>query len=178
MPRNKPRLQLALYARPKHPDAPHYALFIASKVSPGTPTKHHAKNTLLVDENGNASSPWRYERTVITEIDAEQRLLVRVNVAKLAKPRDEVDQILESLPVYQVGDRAAAFNCVTWVRDAYRELARRGAISGKAEEWEVVERKALEYVQREREQGRWSAEWKGSSVVPLMDLIHEKKVVE
>lgn len=31
MRRNKPRLQLALYARPKHPESLHYALFVTPK---------------------------------------------------------------------------------------------------------------------------------------------------
>jgi hypothetical protein len=62
MPRNKPRLQLALYARPKHPETYHYALFVAPKSAEGPIMKHHVKNTLQVDVSGQATQPWRYER--------------------------------------------------------------------------------------------------------------------
>jgi hypothetical protein len=48
----------------------------------------------------------------------------------------------------------------------------------KLEEWEVVERMALGYLDRKRERRRRSGTWKGDSGVPLMDLVEGKEVVE
>ena len=182
MRRNKPRIQLALYARLKHPGTYHYALFVASKSAEGPITKHHVKNTLQVDVAGQAAQPWRYERIMILDIEAEQRLLARVIVTKVTKPCEQVQRILESVPVYQVDDldqaEAQSFSCRTWVRDALQELRRQGAVAAELEEWEVVERKALEYLDKKREQRRWSGTWKGGTGVPLMDLLEGKEVVE
>jgi hypothetical protein len=184
MPRNKPRLQLALYARPKHPNSHHYALLIAPKnaAAQAPVTKHHVKNTLLVDEHGEATQPWRYERTVISNIEAEPRLLARVIIAKVAKSSDEVQQILDGVPIYQVEDldkaEAQTFTCKTWVRDVLRALIGQGALAANAGEWDVVEREALEYLDRKQKQGRWDSTWKGASGTPLMDLLEGKEIVE
>jgi hypothetical protein len=100
----------------------------------------------------------------------------------VTKSFDHVQWILESVPVHQVDDldkaKAQSFTCRTWVRDAVQELRRQGAVTAKLEEWKVVERMALEYLDRNREQRRWSGTWKGASGVPLMDLLEEKEVVE
>ena len=71
MPRSKPRLQLALYARPKHPGTYHQALFVAAKNAKGPVTKHHVKKTLQIDDSGIATSPWRYERTTVAQVEFE-----------------------------------------------------------------------------------------------------------
>jgi hypothetical protein len=184
MPRNKPRLQLALYARPKNPGTYHYALLIAPKnaAAQAPVVKHHVKNTLLVDDRGEATQPWRYERTVISNIEAEPRLLARIIIAKMAKPADEVQRILEDVPIYQVEDLEKAedqtFTCKTWVRDVLRELIGQGALAANVGEWDVVEREALNYLDRKRAQGRWDTTWKGASGTPLMDLLDGKEIVE
>lgn len=186
MPQNKHRLQLALYARPKHPGTYHYALFVAPKESgqhaspPTTTTKHHVKNTLQ-NVSGEVSQPWRYERLEIPDIALEQRLLVRIIIAKVATSIDHVNRILETVPIYQVGDqdeeKARSFTCRTWIRDALGELRSREAVT-KLEDWEVVERRALEFVDKKREQRRWSGSWKGRPGVPLLDLLEGKELVE
>ena len=182
MPSNKPRLQLALYARPKHPGSYHYALFIAAKNLQGPVTKHHVKNTLQIDASGEATAPWRYERAVVTNIEAEHRLLVRVIIAKVATSWNDVEKILESAPGYQIDnlDRAEtqSFSCSTWARDAYQELRRQGAVTAKSEKWEDVKRKAQEYVETKQQQRRWSSSWERGSGVPLMDLLNGKEIVE
>lgn len=182
MARNKPRLQLALYARPKFPKSYHYALFIAPKTAKSSTTKHHAKNTLLVDGSGGMSQPWRYEHTAVPDVATELYLLARIVIAKVVMPCDQVYEILESVPVYQVDDadeaKARAFDCRTWVEDAFRELRERGAVSARWEEWGEVERRALEYVERKKEQGRWDKRCEGGKGVPMMDLFTEKECVE
>jgi len=180
MPRNKDRLQLALYARPKHPDSPHFAFFIAPKNLQGPVTKHHVKNTMLIDESGKAIQPWRYERTTITDVEAEPRLLARIIIAKVAKSADEVQQILDGVPIYQVEDNvkdeAQTFTCKTWVRDVLREMSRQGAAN--VGEWDVVEREALAYLDRKRKQGRWDVTWKGRPGTPLTDSLEGREIVE
>jgi len=182
MPRNKDRLQLALYARPKHPDSPHFAFFIAPKNLQGPVTKHHVKNTMMIDESGKAIQPWRYERTTITDVESEPRLLARIIIAKVAKSPDDVQRILDSVPIYQVEDldkdEAQTFTCKTWVRDVLRELSSQGALSTNPGEWDVVEREALAYVDKKRAQGRWDVTWKGGSGIPVMDLLEGKEIVE
>jgi hypothetical protein len=45
-------------------------------------------------------------------------------------------------------------------------------------EWEGIQKRALEYVEKKREVGRWSADWKGEGGVPMLDLLTEREVVE
>jgi hypothetical protein len=191
MPRNKPRLQLALYARPKHPGTYHCALFISPKRtqrarSADSATKHHVKNTLQ-NVSGELTQPWRYERLAVPDVRLEQRLLVRVVIAKVTTTTttsspEELDRILEAVPVYQVDDdgpnRGQSFTCLTWVRAALEELRTQGAVAGLGE-WEAIQSKALEYVERKKtEEGRWSADWKGEvGVVPMLDLLTGREVV-
>jgi hypothetical protein len=105
MTRNKDRLQLALYARPKHPPGNyHYAFFVAPKNAQGPLVKHHVKNTLQVNDSGKAIQPWRYERTIVADVKAEPRLLARIIIAKVAKSSGEVQRILDCVPIYQVED--------------------------------------------------------------------------
>lgn len=182
MPRNKPRPQLALYARFKHLGTYHYALFVAPKSARAPTTKHHVKNTLQVDTSGEATQPWRYQRTIVSDFETEQRLLVRVIIAKVTSSCEHVQQILDSVCIHQDDDvdkaKAQSFTCQTWVRDIFQELSRQGAVTVGLGEWEDVERKALEYLGRKREQRRWSGTWKGGSGVPLMDLLERREVLE
>ena len=182
MRRNKPRLQLALYSRPKHPGTYHYALFVAPKSGRGLIVKHHVKNTLQVDSLGKATQPWRYERTIVPDVESEQRLLVRVIIAKVAKSGDHVQRILKGVHVQRLDDvdeiKAQSFTCRTWVSDALHELSKQEAVIGRSEEWESLEQKALEYLRGKREQRRWSGTWKGGAGIPLMDLLTGREVVE
>ena len=158
MPRNKPRLQLALYSRPKHPRTYHYALFIGAKSAQGPVTKHHVKNTLQIDVIGEATSPWRYEQIAVPHVEFEQRLLVCVVIAKVLKPGDVAKRALESVPVHQrdEADRndSESFTCRTWVRDALQALREQGVVSAELGGWDEIQQMALEYVDRKREQKR------------------------
>jgi hypothetical protein len=176
MPRDKPRLELALYARPKHPGSPHYALLVSPKSTKDnvstSATKHHVKNTLQ-NINGVISQPWRYERVAIPDTNLEQRLLVRVVVAKVILPIDELERIVETLPVYRDDEvermEGKVFSCKTWVRDVLDELVKHGAIAGYPG-WEWIERKASDYVEAKMSAGRWDASWDGAKGVPMLDL--------
>ncbi|OAL56809.1 hypothetical protein IQ07DRAFT_617321 [Pyrenochaeta sp. DS3sAY3a] len=183
MPRNKPRLQLALYSRPKHPGTYHYALLISPKSTKkqqaNSATKHHVKNTLQ-NISGELTQPWRYEHLVISDVQLEQRLLVRIVIAKVTY-QDALEKILEAVPVYQADGpdqvKGQSFNCSSWVRAALEELGRQGAVAGLGE-WEEIQKKALEYVERKKEAGRWSSDWNGEVGVPMLDLLDEREVVE
>src|SRR4051812_47547491 len=147
MPRNKSRLQLALYARPKHPGTYHYALFISPKSTKQQPTlsatKYHVKNTLQ-NISGEVTQPWRYERVAISDVRSEHRLLVRVIIAKVISP-NALERILNEVPVYQIDDpdqaKAQSFTCLTWVQAALRELRKSGVVTG-LKEWEEIQEAA------------------------------------
>lgn len=180
MSRNKPRIQIALYARPKYPGTYHYALYIAPKTNKGSITKHHVKNTLLVGTAGDLIQPWRYEKLELSDINMEMALLLRVTVAKVTKDRSYVEQLLETVPIYQVDDsdqmKAQAFSCRTWIIEAYRRLQAEGAVAAGCIEWEVLDRQAREWIDVQREQGRWRSTWTGSSAVPTLNLLTGKDI--
>jgi hypothetical protein len=179
MPRNKPRLVLALYPRPKHPGTYHYTLFLTAKNFQGTITKHHAKNTLLVDSSGAATAPWRYERVITDGLEREQRLLVCVVVAKVLVTVDELERVLAGVPVGVNGGEGEGdmFDCRMWIRDAWTELRTRGAVSAEIETWDEVERLAKWFVDLKRSEGRWDGSWKGDDRVPTIDLLSGKEMV-
>lgn len=182
MPRNKPRLQLALYARPKHPGSYHYALFISPKSTKqkklaNSATKHHVKNTVQ-NIAGEVTQPWRYERLAISDIQLEPRLLVRIIIAKITSS-DTVERILGAARVAQIDDsnqaEAQSFSCSTWVHAALEELSRQGAVVGLGE-WEEIQKKAVDYVERKRAAGRWNGGWKGEAGVPILDLLDGREL--
>ncbi|QRD85411.1 hypothetical protein F9C07_2254184 [Aspergillus flavus] len=86
--RNKPRLLLALYARPKYPESYHYALLITPKITAVQntkslrATKYHVKNT-IENIKDRISQPWRFERVVIDDINLEPWLLTCVVIGKV-----------------------------------------------------------------------------------------------
>lgn len=177
MVRNKPRLQLALYARPKHPSTYHYALLITRKTNknpkttPNSATKFHVKNTIQMID-GQVVQPWRFERNFITDLSQEHRLLACVIVGKILS--DVVEQVLTEVPVHQIHDSDAAetqaFTCQTWVRTALDELRDSGAVSGLLD-WEVIQKAALEYVEKKKE-SRWAIGMETHNKrIPTMDLL-------
>lgn len=180
MPRNKSRLQLALYARPKQPGTYHYALFVSPKSTKQMlATKHHVKNTVQ-NIAGEVTQPWRYERLAISNVQLEPRLLSRIIIAKITSP-DTLEGILGATRVYQIDDsnqaEAQSFSCSTWVQAGLEELSRQGAIVGLLGEWEEIQKKAVEYVERKRAAGRWNGGLKGEAGVPMMDLLKGREIV-
>ena len=183
MSRNKPRLQLALYARPKQPGTFHYALFVSPKSTnqklANSVTKHHVKNTVQ-NISGEVTQPWRHERLAISDILLEPRLLVRVIVAKITSP-DTLEEILGGARVYQIDDlnqaKAQSFSCSTWVQAVLEELSRQGVITGLGE-WKEIQKKAVQYVERKRVAGRWNGGLKGEIGVPMLDLLSGREIFE
>lgn len=182
MPRNKARLQLALSARPKHHGTYHYALLIAPKCTRhkqiNAATKHHVKNT-IENVSGKISQPWRYERLDVSEVRLEQRLLVRIIIAKVISP-PTLEGILEAVPLRQIDDpdQAAAqqFTCLTWVRSALEAARIQSAITGLGE-WDEIQRKALAFVQEKKQLGRWNEDWKGEEGMPMLDLLDGSEII-
>ncbi|KAJ5569485.1 uncharacterized protein N7459_008915 [Penicillium hispanicum] len=182
MKRNKPRLMLGLYARPKHPDAPHYALLITPKSNlqkgrrPITATKYHVKNTLLYTE-GVVTQPWRYQQVPVPDLDKDPRLLVCAIIGKVLD-MDKLSARLAQIPIYQTDDpdqeKARAFDCRTWVRDAVEALQSTGCIA--AMDWRTADGGTRAYMEQKRSEGRWNAAQSEScsgdrSVVPIVDLL-------
>ncbi|EME38685.1 hypothetical protein DOTSEDRAFT_139532 [Dothistroma septosporum NZE10] len=171
MLRDRLRLQVALYLRSKYLGSYHYALFVAPKLSKDlTPTiKHHVKNTFM-NVAGEVTDPWRYECTTNTQVE-------QIVIAKVAATREDIDQILESVPVYQTDELdengVKLFSCRTWVRDALDLLANRDAISAFTS-WNEIERKSREYVGTKQRQRRWSSSWTGPPGVSLMDSLDQR----
>ncbi|KAK6829009.1 hypothetical protein RU639_003332 [Aspergillus parasiticus] len=104
--RNKPRLLLALYARPKYPESYHYALLITPKITAAQnakslrATKYHVKNT-VENIKDRISQPWRFERAVIDDINLEPWLLACVVIGKVVS-QEQVERVFGETPVYQV----------------------------------------------------------------------------
>lgn len=179
MPRNKPLLLLALYARPKHPDGHHYALMITEKPdkqpSAFSATKFHALNTLH-SSSVEASQPWRCETTSIADVSAERRLLACIVIAKVQDEASAV-QILGSIPVYQHDDpdqeKAAAFDCAAWVREAVARLRSSSAVASMMA-FEEIEQSALRYVAKKTHEGCWTHAARPG--VPMLDLLQGREL--
>ncbi|KAH6665152.1 hypothetical protein B0J14DRAFT_235859 [Halenospora varia] len=179
---NKPRLHLALHARPKHPSSPHHALLVSPKSSIRLPTtipifKFHVKNTLLVDDEGVTSTPWRFETEDFVDLKGEGNLLVLVTVGKVPVGVEQVEQCLRGVRIVQAGERGEAseeFNCVTWAKDALRVLKEKGLVSG-VPEWEEIEKTAREFATKKKAEGRWDVGFKGKVGVPIWDMLEGKE---
>ena len=133
--RSKPRLHLALYARPKCPDTLHYALLICPKDSSSHTTKssslvitkHHVKNV-----NVTLSQPWVYETTEVANLSTEPRILTSVIIAKILVHIQRIHQLLHDVLMYQADDpsgKGQGFGCVEWMRLAIQKLKAAGGVT-------------------------------------------------
>ncbi|KAB8275537.1 hypothetical protein BDV30DRAFT_207610 [Aspergillus minisclerotigenes] len=183
--RNKPRLLLALYARPKYPESYHYALLITPKITAVQNTKslraikYHVKNT-IENIKDRISQPWRFERVVIDDINPEPWLLAGVVIGKVVS-QEHVERVFGETPVYQVDDpdkdKALTFDCRSWVVDAVERLQKSDVVSSLLG-WETLERRAVEYVEGKKRMGRWNA-GQDTSVklrVPIIDWVTESEI--
>ncbi|RHZ53106.1 uncharacterized protein CDV56_103055 [Aspergillus thermomutatus] len=183
--RNKPRLLLGLYARPRHPDSYHYAILITPKIRPRDKlpipaTKYHVKNTLTNTEAG-LSQPWRFERSSLKNIHDDPRILVAVVVGKVLSV-EMVEEVFWRTPVHQYDDpdrdRASEFDCRTWVRSALERVRGSGGVSGLMK-WETLEEQALRYVREKKAEGRWTAGGgigRGEMRVAMLDLFAKREI--
>lgn len=181
MPRNKQRILLALYARPKYPNSPHYALLLTPKIKrwtkkqPIAATKYQVKHIVTMI-NGQPDIPWRKDIAYIGDINRDQDLLVCGVIAKVLDPvRTEI--LLHQTPVYQVDDpdedKARSFDNVEFVKDAVRRVRDAGAVTWT--DWSKAEEDLLAYMRKYREQGRWSSSGHRGSV-PIIDLMTGKEL--
>ncbi|OJJ49065.1 hypothetical protein ASPZODRAFT_140007 [Penicilliopsis zonata CBS 506.65] len=186
---NKPRLHLALYSRPKHPDEPHYALLVTRKFSHAdcqrtiSAVKFHVKNTILRGPDGYISQPWRFEHVDIADLAQESRLLVCVTIGKvrsLEKAQGAFSRIAVPPEADQDSREDGVFDCRTWVRDALETLRlsdSSDAVSG-LREWTAVEQQTKEYLARKKQEGRWNASSStmGTGLVPWFDLLTGQEI--
>lgn len=182
---SKPRLQLALYARPKYPDTYHYALLVSSsptKNSTATSiTKHHVKNTLQ-NTAGLLSQPWVCESESITNLSEESRLLACIVIAKLTISVDGVNAIIRETTIYQTDDpsgKGQTFDCVEWVRLALEQLKKAGALAEPKLDWDFMCEQSLHYVERKKKEGRWQIRWTGGNMdsIATYDMLKSKEIV-
>jgi hypothetical protein len=175
MSRNKPRLYLALYARPKFPGTYHYALLVSPKIESLNPeerdsTKYHCKN-ILQAAHGVVSTPWTVEREHVNA-NADFRILVRVLLGKVPSTT-AFDMYIDD--VHWAPDQPG-FSCVEWVRLALDQLRRSGIAN--VPHWEKVERTALQFVELKKKEGRFEVGWHGdASKVPTYDMLLKEETV-
>jgi hypothetical protein len=163
------RLYIVLYARLKDPQPYHYALHISPNIESFNPiicntTKFHYKNSLRSVE-GKAVISWVYEAVKVNP-HYDDRILVRVLLAEFTQEK-ALEHFFAEVPVVQ-GD--TKFNCITWVRQALLRL--KEAKITRMGDWDSIQRTALDYVQKKKQQGRFEASWEGnSSGVATFDMI-------
>jgi hypothetical protein len=176
-----PRLYIAYYARPKHPDIPHQALMIGMKsVFSGKTifTKYHIKNTLQVSDAGKATQPWVYKSTKVNDIMSEDRLLALVCVGKVSVNFPTAAGCLEGLPIHQPDDSPDnqdeetndSFNCVSWVANAITTLNNKHYIRNSPPELssDETQQRIMQFIQT---YGRWGKEWEDNGEIPILDLL-------
>ena len=169
--RNKPRLCLALYARPKHPGTYHYALLVCPKKLGLAADKYHVKNNAgLISHQ---SQPWSYETGNVQDLSQEYLLLARFVIAKVTKP-EKIDAVLRRVPLYhEEKDVADVFTCLTWVHLAAAKLRDAGVVS-RLQPWHSIRGRAVRYVEQKKLAGRWDADSSGRPLrpsVPTVDLL-------
>ena len=190
MPRNKPRLHLALYARPKHPGTYHYALLTRAKdITPRlTPSfepaaiKYHLRSTLQNNGGGIFSQSWDYEEVPVHDIALEPRILVSIVIAKIIVPIENFNDILRGIAIYQVNDHAGlseGFYCQEWVGLAIQGLRNARAIADRGSSWEEIKNVTRSFIGKKKAEGRWDVGWKGGKqeAVATFDLLTAKEVV-
>lgn len=144
-------------------------------------TKHHVKNTLQ-NTAGLLSQPWVYETESITMLAKEPRLLARIVIAKLTTSIDGVNAIIRETAIYQVDDasgKGLTFDCVEWVRLAFEQLRKAGALAEPKLDWDFVREQSLHYVERKKKDGRWQIGWTGGNIdsIATFDMLQSKEIV-
>lgn len=180
--RNKPRLHLALYARPKYPDTYHYTLLIPPKPSNAPAAlKFHVHNKLQKTDD-IISQPWLYETIDIPDISLEPRLLACIAIEKILVPLGRVNQILREVPIYQFDDpsgQGKGFDCLKWIQLAIPALRRADAVSNNGFTWDGIREEALRYMRRKKQEKRWEVGWKGGRQedVATFDMLTGEEIV-
>lgn len=180
--RNKPRLHLAIYARPKYPDTYNYALFIRPKpTNAPSALKFHVHNNLQKTDD-IISQPWLFETIDIPNIALEPRLLACIVVEKILVPLERVHQILRGVPTHHADDPSGqdkAYDCVKWIQLAISALRRANAVSNNGFSWDGIREEALRFMRRKKHEKRWETGWKGGRQedVATFDMLTGDEVI-
>ncbi|EXJ54342.1 hypothetical protein A1O7_09681 [Cladophialophora yegresii CBS 114405] len=176
--KDKPRLYVALYPRGDSStastfrnvsscDSYHWTLVVGPQTACRTDagTRYHVAH---LDEQ---SDRYLYEEQDIPLSTGAQRCLVRVAVCKVSD-EERLRSILRDMPIR--GDDSA-FNCLSWVREAFRRLHDDGkAVKTylKSDDWDHVEKCARKYCKRKRDAGRFQegAAVNNNGVAPPWDV--------
>ncbi|KIW14381.1 hypothetical protein PV08_07163 [Exophiala spinifera] len=168
--KDKPRLYIALYPRGGSStlstfrstfdcDSYHWSIIVgpqtADRKDPGV--RYHIAHVL---DDGDARK-FIYEEQDIPSNVGAQSGLVRVAIAKVTDQR-RLQGLLRDM-VLREDD--SAFNCLTWVREAFVKLLDDGkSVKSylKPEDWSAVETCARKYCKRKRDAGRFRLDNNGN----------------
>lgn len=159
--KKKPRLYIVLYPRGGSSttsafrndfncDSYHWAIVVA----PPTGLRKDRGTRYHVAHLDHSSGKYFYEEQDISSNPAVQTGLVRITVAKVTD-ESRLQALLREIPVRQDD---SAFNCLTWVREAFVKLLDDSkAVKSylHSEDWKAVEACARTYYKRKRDAGRF-----------------------
>src|SRR5579862_5092857 len=153
---NKDRVYLTLFARSKS-GTYHWGITRSPKYEGEgdelDSSLYHVRN--LPGEN--ASIYWEYEMRRIRS-KGTRNSLVRIHISKI-DPRN-VERMEEALADVELIQDDPSWTCRSWVRDAVAELGRQGLI--RRWDWSTLESKALWYVQKKIDEGRFAVSGDGN----------------
>lgn len=117
--------------------------------------------------------PWIYEAIKINS-NHDSRLLVRILLGEVSR-EDILERLFAEVPVVQDDPD---FNCITWVQQALSRLNRSRILRTEVRfDWDSIQKTALEYVSKKKQQGRFESSWEGdSSKVATFDMILGREV--
>jgi hypothetical protein len=145
---NKDRVYVTLYAR-SEPGTYHWALTRSPKEEDTDDlfetTRYHVRNLPSAD-----GDYWEYDHRE-TRSMATSHTLVRILISKIESRKVErMERVLRDVELKQ-NDRL--WDCKSWVQQAVEELGKVGLIRGW--NWSDIEEKALWYVAKKTEEGRF-----------------------
>ncbi|KAE8152095.1 hypothetical protein BDV25DRAFT_151723 [Aspergillus avenaceus] len=174
---NKPRLNVALYARggrPKMPgkeDTYHWGLIVGPKNDDQNKDGvcYHAKESFV-----EGRSEWVFQEIECSRQVASM-LLVRVLVGKV-KDRS---QLSETMRAVSIRSGEEGWNCVSWVEEALEKVTAHGKIlSSNVAEWETIRNEAMRYCQLKKDEHRFDGKKNyDMSKVPTYDMMQSKEIV-
>jgi len=145
----------------------HWGLLVGPKmeVESGRGTRYHAMERM----NEAGRSQWYFEERDVTLL-ATSMLLVRIMIGKVMK-KDRIASVLHNVPIRQ-GEMG--WNCVSWVKEALRDLDADGkALGTSVMGWQAVRDGAMRYVQQKkadhRFDGKGNFDMKFAATFDLLD---------
>ncbi|EEP82169.1 predicted protein [Uncinocarpus reesii 1704] len=164
MPSNKDRFYVALY---------HWAFFVSPKDDPDgddRTVRHHATNKILL-RDGTMQQTWQYQQDHLKKVKTT-RLLCRILIGKVEKPRQELESSLRRVPIVQDDPN---WRCRTWTANAVEQLAKDGILSSRSiTDWSVIEAGCRAYIQKKIENGRFTSL---TTTIPTYDLMARMETV-